>query len=270
MLPVSASWTPLRAGDLVVRRAACLGVAWLVAIAVLIALIETRFPSSGPVVDVARLVPIALAVGLAVRTAVVTGGRIRLAWVLLSASATLLLVGEIIAFPDARIDRATSVSVTDVLLLGSYAFAVPALLIGAANAGHLRRIRGLLDAGLLALGLGTLRWDLAVVPAVPKGVRPVDVLPFVRPVLGLTVAATLVTVGLAGRRRLPVWCVLVGAAFGVAGVTEVGPRVRHRGGPRRLRLVPAGLAGAGGPAVPGRCRRGPGARGVGPRPAGRP
>jgi len=208
-------------GDRAMRWATGAGVGWLAVFVVLLVIAQVVHPSTA-LVDVPYLVPIVAAVGLSVTAAMVTRGRTRTAWTLLATSNALWLVGEVVwVYYTYVLQRGPpAVSSADFFYLSSYVFAIPAILVGIGSTGHLRHIRGLLDAGLLALGLGTIGWQVAISPSLPEAPRLADVVAFAYPLFGVAIVTTLAAVGLAGRHRLPVWAVLVGAGFAVAGVTD--------------------------------------------------
>jgi len=222
VVPESASLAPLKIGDRGVRLAVGAGIAWLVLFIVLIAVTEARPRMSDALVDVTYLSPIILAVALSIWTATVTGGRTRAAWTLLSISTGLWLTGEVVWLYYTYLTSLgpPTVSIADFFYLSSYVVALPAILVGVGGAGHLRQLRGLLDAGLLALGLGTIGWELAIVPALPEEPRLADFVAFAYPLLGVAIVTTLAAVGVAGHHRVPSWGVLVGAAFAASGVTD--------------------------------------------------
>ncbi|MEV4622984.1 diguanylate cyclase [Asanoa sp. NPDC049573] len=216
----SQSLGSLIRGDRAMRWATGAGAGWLVIFIVLLVIAQAH--SSTALVDLPYLLPIVAAVGLSVAAAVVTGGRTRIAWTLLATSNALWLAGEVIwVYYTYVLQRGPpAVSSADFFYLASYVFAIPAILVGIGSTGHLRHIRGLLDAGLLALGLGTIGWQVAISPSLPEAPRLADFVAFAYPLFGVAIVTTLAAVGLAGRHRLPAWGVLVGAAFAVAGVTD--------------------------------------------------
>ncbi|MDG4821824.1 diguanylate cyclase [Asanoa sp. WMMD1127] len=216
----AASLTSAIRRDRVLRWAAGVGAAWLVLFVLLLVIAQVH-PSTA-LVDLPYLLPIVVAVGASAVAAVVTTGRTRSAWVLLAVSNALWLAGEIIWVYYTYVAQRgpPAVSSADLFYLLSYVVAIPAILVGIGSTGHLRHIRGLLDAGLLALGLGTIGWQVAISPSLPQAPRLADFVAFAYPLFGVAIVTTLAAVGLAGRHRLPAWGALVGAAFAVAGVTD--------------------------------------------------
>ncbi|GAA1886027.1 hypothetical protein GCM10009687_63190 [Asanoa iriomotensis] len=206
--------------DRAMRWAVGIGVGWLAVFAILLVIAQVH-PST-VLVDVPYLVPIVAAVGLSGAAAWVTRGRTRVAWVLLAISNALWLTGEVVwVYYTYVLQRGPpAVSAADFFYLSSYVVAIPAILVGIGSSGHLRHVRGLLDAGLLALGLGTIGWQVAISPSLPQSPRLADFVAFAYPLFGVAIVTTLAAVGLAGRHRLPAWGVLVGAGFAVAGVTD--------------------------------------------------
>jgi two-component system cell cycle response regulator len=202
------------------RWAVGAGAGWLV-IFVILLVIAGIHPST-ELVDLPYLAPIAAAVGFSVWAAWVTQGRTRAAWTLFAVSNTLWLVGEVIWVYYTYVLRRgpPPVSSADFFYLSSYAVAIPAILVGIGSSGHLRHLRGLLDAGLLALAVATVGWQVAIAPSMPQAPRLADIVAFAYPVFGVGLVTTLAAVGLVGRQRVPAWAVLVGAGFAVAGVTD--------------------------------------------------
>jgi len=222
VVPQTAVGASVRPDDRAVRLVAVGGLAWLLLFLALTVLVEANPTLSTATVDLVYLVPIVLAVGLSASAAVATSGRTRVAWALFAMSNFLWLVGEVIWVVYTYATRAgpPAVSVADFFYLSSYVVALPAILVGVGSTSHLRRLRGLLDAGLLALGLGAIGWELAVAPALPDQPRAEAFVSFAYPALGVAVVTTLAAVGLAGNHRIPTWGVLVGASFAVAGTTD--------------------------------------------------
>ena len=142
----SASLASFVRHDRAMRWAAGVGAGWLVVFVLLLVLAQLH-PSTA-VVDLPYLLPIVVAVGLAIAAAVVTRGRTRTAWALLAVSTTLWLVGEVIWVYYAYVAQRgpPAASSADFFYLASYVFAIPAILVGIGSSGHLRNIRGLLDA----------------------------------------------------------------------------------------------------------------------------
>ncbi|MEV0718388.1 diguanylate cyclase [Asanoa sp. NPDC050611] len=216
----AASLASFARRDRAMRWAVGVGVGWLVVFVVLLVVAQVH-PSTA-VVDLPYLVPIVAAVGLSAVAALVTRGRTRVAWILLAVSNALWLTGEVIwVYYTYVLQRGPPVvSIADYFYLASYIAAIPAILVGIGSSGHLRHIRGLLDAGLLALGLGTIGWQVAISPSLPQAPRVADIVAFAYPLFGVALVTLLAAVGLAGRHRLPVWAMLVGAGFAVAGITD--------------------------------------------------
>ncbi len=191
----STSLTSFVRHDRAMRWAVGVGAGWLIAFLILLVIAQVH-PSTA-IIDLPYLVPVVVAVGLSVTAAVVTTGRTRSAWSLLAVSNTLWLVGEVIwvyyTYTGQRGPPAASSA--DYFYLASYVFAIPAILVGIGSTGHLRNIRGLLDAGLLALGIGTIGWQVAISPSLPHAPRAVDVVAFAYPLFGVAIVTLLATVG---------------------------------------------------------------------------
>src|ERR1700754_1568963 len=112
------------------RWAVGVGAGWLVLFVVL--LVIAQFVHSTMLVDIPYLVPIVAAVGLSAVAAVRTVGRTRIAWIVLTVSNTLWLVGEVIwvLYTYVLQRGPPAVSVADYFYLLSYVAAIPAILIG--------------------------------------------------------------------------------------------------------------------------------------------
>ncbi len=113
-------------------------------------------------------------------------------------------------------------SVADGLYLGSYALVPPALLVAFGAASGQRRVRAVLDAGLVALALGAVGWQLLIAPQMAFGMSWATATGIAYPLLGVIILVTLLSVGFAGHRHVPPSVRLIGAAFAVSAVTDAG------------------------------------------------
>jgi two-component system cell cycle response regulator len=221
VVPKADAGTPATAGDRVMRLAVAAAVAWLVLYAALTALGRATGRFDGIVIDVAYVVPIVAAVCLSIVAARVGRHRARRAWTLLAVSNAAWLVGELIWLAYDYVGPGTPVvSIADFFYLSQYLIALPAILIGFGEANPLRRVRGTLDAALVAVALGTIGWQLVLAPALPSAPGLDQWVTFAYPVLGVAIVTTLVAVGLAGHHAVPPWVLLAGAAYAGGGLAD--------------------------------------------------
>ncbi|MEH1124058.1 bifunctional diguanylate cyclase/phosphohydrolase [Micromonospora sp. CPCC 206061] len=150
--------------------------------------------------------------------------RLRPTWWLLTASNLLWLTGELIWSGYAYLapDGASTPSAADVLYLASYALALPAVVVGFGGVRSDRRLRGLLDAALVALAVGAAGWTLVIGPLLPRSPQLGAVVAFAYPLLAVTIITLLIVVGLCGHRAVPRSILIVGAAFTLAGLSDAG------------------------------------------------
>jgi two-component system, cell cycle response regulator len=205
------------------RVAAAAAGAW-VGLYALVTLLLPRDGRLGQTVgDVVYLLPVALAATLSVVVSLRTRGRTRRTWVLLSASNTAWLVGEVIwAGYHLSAGTVPFPSVADAFYLLSYVLVLPALFLAFAGASVLRRVRGLGDALLVAGALGTAGWTLLLAPQLRDGASLAALTGVAYPLLGVAILVVLVTVGLQGHRQVSPAVLLVGLAFAVSAVTDTG------------------------------------------------
>ncbi|WP_212830628.1 diguanylate cyclase [Catellatospora sp. TT07R-123] len=201
--------------------AVLVGGLWLVFYAVLVYLTHTSRPAAIFVGNVLYLFPIAAAAGLSVFAAVRTSGRVRIAWRLLAASNVLWLAGETLWAVSAyrSPDDVPVPSVSDIGYFLSYLLAVPAIIVGL-GMGLLGRTRRLLDALLVAAGGVALGWQLLIGPLMPSSWDAATITAFIYPVLSVALVSVLAAVVFSGGQRVPRSMMIVGAAFGLAAVTD--------------------------------------------------
>jgi diguanylate cyclase (GGDEF)-like protein len=210
--------------DRVCRAAAAVGLLWLGLYTAATALSQgdeelTRFVGA-----ILYLVPVAAATvagGVAARA---TRGRTRKMWRLLFASSACWLAGDLCWAWYAYVspDGGPDVSLADVAYLVSNVLTIPAIVIGFGGAHALRHARGLLDATLVAVGLGAVGWPLLIAPLLSDGVDLAAVVSCAYPLLDVAVLAIMVAVGLAGHRVVPYPVLLIAAAYLTAVFSDGG------------------------------------------------
>jgi len=210
--------------DPVLRRATLAGVGWLLLYAA--ATVATAAHPEGRrfLGDVVYVVPIALAAVLSLLVARGAVGRRRRFWWLFVASNGLWLGGDLIWAGYAYLGRhgAPFPSAADVLYLCSYLLVPAAILVGFGAASGRRRARGVLDAAVIGLGIGAVGWSLLIAPQVGGVITAATVTGVAYPLLGVVIVITIVSVGLAGHRRVAPSVWLVGVAFTVSALTDAG------------------------------------------------
>ncbi len=174
--------------------------------------------------DIIYLAPIAVAALTSVVAALQTTGRRRRLWWLLVASNLLWLGGDITWATYAYVlhREAPFPSVADALYLASYALVPAAVLVGFGGASVRRRVRSVVDAVVVSVGIGAPSWQLLIAPQVRSGWSWATATGIAYPLLGIVIVVTLVAVGPAGHRRVPVSVLLVGGAFALSAVTDAG------------------------------------------------
>ncbi|MEV1290383.1 diguanylate cyclase [Micromonospora sp. NPDC049679] len=207
--------------DRVIRRAALAGAGWLALYAVLTAINRRAGITDASALSVLYIVPIACAVPLSLLAARRTAGHRRLAWWLFCVSNTLWLTGELIWLGYALFteDGPPTPSVADVYVL-SYPLALVAILVALGRGNVLRRARGVLDAALVALGVGALGWKLIIGPLVPTSFDPGAMIGFAYPMLSVLIVSAMLAVGVAGYRTVPLWVLLTGLGYAVSGLSD--------------------------------------------------
>ncbi|WP_052311598.1 MULTISPECIES: GGDEF domain-containing protein [unclassified Actinoplanes] len=123
------------------------------------------------------------------------------------------------------------VSIGDALLILSYLLQLIAIGGAFAGSGGLRQWRGQLDGALVATAVGLAGWQLMVSPRLHTGLTANSVVLAVYPLLDVAFFMVFVSVGLSGRRRLPLpvllvvignlWSVLGDLAVAVAGLRNL-------------------------------------------------
>jgi diguanylate cyclase (GGDEF)-like protein len=104
--------------------------------------------------------------------------------------------------------------------LSSYLLVVPAILVGFGAASVLRRARGLLDAFLIAVGVGGAGWQVLIGPQLGGAMTLAAATSIAYPLLGLVIVACVAAVGVGGHRGLNLPMRLTGIAFTISAVTD--------------------------------------------------
>jgi two-component system, cell cycle response regulator len=208
--------------DRAIWAAAAVGIGWL--LACVVATAATSGNPAGRVFlgDVVYLVPVVLATLLSLLVARRATGRRRPLWGLLLVSNVLWLAGDLVwAGYDYVLHRQAPVpSVADVLYLASYLLVPAAVLVGFGGASGQRRARSLLDAVVVALGLGVAGWHLLIAPQLGSGFSWTTMAGIAYPLLGVVIVITLASVALAGHRHVAPSVWLLAAAFTVSALTD--------------------------------------------------
>ncbi len=217
--------TPLRtlARDRVLRLALVAALVWTALYAGATALAAGHEAALKAVANVAYLVPLVGALGLAAVAAVKRRGRSRRFWALLAASNALWVVGELIWSTYELVLRQEPPfpSLADGFYLTSYAIVIPAVLVAFGGAPRARVLRGLLDASIMAVAVGVAGYELLIAPQLEGGMSLPTATGIAYPLLGVLILMTLLAVGAAGHRGTP-WTVrLVALAFAVSASTDV-------------------------------------------------
>src|SRR6185295_4720141 len=98
---------------------------------------------------------------------------------------------------------------------------VLAVLTGFGGVAGLRRLRGVLDTGLILVALGGLGWQILLRPQVSGETTPAALVNMAYPILDVAVLSCLSIVGLGGHRSVPLAVRLVGVAAGLNAVSDM-------------------------------------------------
>ena len=203
------------------RTAALVGCAWIAAYVLATALADTQREQNW-VADGMYLVPIALAVGLAVLAALRSHARKKPFWTILAVSNALWLSGEVIwSVYELVLGRESPFpSVADAFYVGSYAL-VPIAILGAFGGRSLRLVWwSALDASVAVAVVGLVGWSLLIGPQLEWGFSLATATGIAYPLLGVMILMLLGSVGVLGVKRAPLSIVLVGVAFAVSAFTD--------------------------------------------------
>jgi two-component system cell cycle response regulator len=208
--------------DRVLWTASAVGAVWLALYAV--ATVATAGHTEGRrfLGSIVYLVPVALATALSVVAARRATGRRRRLWSLLVVSNVLWLAGDLVwagyAYPGS--EEAPVPSVADGLYLASYAVVPAAVLVGFGGTSGRRRARSLLDAAVVALGLGAAGWYLLIQPQFEGGMSWATATGIAYALLGVVIVVTIASVALAGYRHAAMSIWIIAAAFTVSSLTD--------------------------------------------------
>lgn len=216
-------WSAVSA-DRVVLWSGVAAVVWVLGYAVATGLTAGSMSGRQVLGDLVYLVPVALAAFLSVLVARRASGRRGRLWRLLAASNVLWLAGDLVwaAYAYLLHREAPFPSVADALYLSSYLLVPPAVLVGFGGASGRRRVRGVLDAAVVALAVGVVGWQLLVVPQLSSGLSWATATGIAYPALGVVIVIVLLTVGPGGHRHVAPSVWLAGLAFLVSAVTDAG------------------------------------------------
>lgn len=208
--------------DRVCWAAAAGGVVWLGIYAVLTALAQDNARLAWFQGNVLYPVPMVVAVVLSALAVRVSEGRARAMWRLLFGVGVCSLAGDFIwtVYGIVTPDGAPTPSIADAAYLLANVLTVPAIVIGFGAAHVLRRARGLLDAALIAVGLGAVSWPLLIAPQLSGELDLGTLVVVAYPLLDVMILATLAAVGLAGHRLVPYPVLLLAVAYLIMGVTD--------------------------------------------------
>lgn len=167
--------------------------------------------------EILYLVPIAAFVGLSWYAARRATGRGRTAWWLLFVASLLWLAGDLTwAYYVYTSPGGPPVpTLADLFYLLRYLLTILAIVVGLGL-----RLRGLLDALLVAAAGAAIGWQVVIAPLVPDDWNPAEVVNFLYPVCSVIIVALLGALLLVAPRRVPRPMIVVGVAFGFAVVMD--------------------------------------------------
>lgn len=214
---VHSSRVPLRSDRVLVAFAlGCLG--WLVFYAALTYLGQDRPSLARFTGELLYLVPVATLLGLSIYAARATTGRTRTAWRLLVASNVAWLFGDVVwayyVYTTPGGDPPVP-TLADAGYLLRFLLTMPAIMIALGL-----KLRGLLDALLVAAAGAAIGWQVVIGPLVPDTWDTGAFVTFLYPVFSVVIFSTLVALMLTGTRRVPAAMVLFAVAFGIAVVMD--------------------------------------------------
>ena len=211
--------------DRVVRRAALVGVCWVLGYSVLSWLTADSVAGALVVSNVLYNVPVVAAAVAALTAAYRRRGGTRTgrAWAMFALSAVLWLIGELIWSGYAYLVGGDPPypSTADGFYLVGYLVVIPGFLVGLGQGHRSVRARVGIDLALVGLGIGGLAWYLLVAPHLGTDDGLGRLVTTLYPLSDLTMVVCLLTLGLSGHRRLPASVRLAGWSYLVAAVTDV-------------------------------------------------
>ncbi|GAA1414773.1 bifunctional diguanylate cyclase/phosphohydrolase [Catellatospora coxensis] len=214
---VNRNRVPL-SGDrvLVASAVGCLG--WLALYAGLTYLGQDRPDLARFTGEVLYLVPVAVLLGLSVYAARSNTGRTRTAWRLLVASNVAWLFGDTVWAYYVYTTPGGDPPVPTLADAG-YVLRFVLTIAGITVALGLR-LRGLLDALLVAAAGAAIGWQVVISPLVPASWDPAAFVTFLYPVFSVIIFSVLVGLLLTGARRVPAAMVLFAVGFGVGVIMD--------------------------------------------------
>ncbi|MDI1460821.1 diguanylate cyclase [Catellatospora sp. KI3] len=167
--------------------------------------------------EILYLVPIAAFVGLSRYAARRATGRSRTAWRLLFIASLLWLAGDLTwAYYVYTSPGAPPVpTLADLFYLLRYVFTILGIVVGLGL-----RLRGLLDALLVAAAGAAIGWQVVIAPLVPETWHAAEFVNFLYPLFSVIIVAILGALLLVVPRRVPAAMIIVGVAFGFAVVMD--------------------------------------------------
>jgi two-component system, cell cycle response regulator len=210
--------------DRVLRTASGLGVAWLVLYAAGTVATDGNAEGRRFLGHIVYLVPVVLATVLSLVAAHRATGRRRKLWSLLVVSNALWLAGRLVWAGYAYLlhEEAPFPSVADGLYLASYVVVPAAVLVGFGGTSGRRRARSLIDAAVVALGLGAAGWYLLIQPQLGSAMSWATAADIAYPLLGVVIVVTIASVALTGYRHVAASIWILAAAFTVSALTDAG------------------------------------------------
>ncbi|MBV1856715.1 bifunctional diguanylate cyclase/phosphohydrolase [Catellatospora tritici] len=210
-------WISLAGGDRVIIGFAFASLGWLVMYAALTYAGRHSPALARFVGEILYLIPVAVLAALSFNAVRHTTGRIRTAWWLLLGSNLLWLAGDMTwAFYVYTEPNGPPVpSVADVGYLTRYLLAMPAIMIGLGL-----KLRGLLDALLVAAAGAAIGWQVILSPLAPGSWNPADFVTFLYPVFSVVIVSVLAGLLMTGSHQVPASMVMVGVAFGMAALLD--------------------------------------------------
>jgi two-component system, cell cycle response regulator len=196
-------------------------VAWLVAFAVATLVTGSSSLAGKLVGDVVFLIPEAPLPVLAFLAARHRRARVRSFWLLLSGFAALWLTADTIwGVLDLASDSPPDVSIADAFYVGSYAFALAAILVGV-RISWSRLMRSLLDAAVIAVALAAGGWHVLIRPIVEGADSGWAMAPSLSyPVLDIVTVFLLLTVIMAADTVIEPSVALIAGSFVVVSVVD--------------------------------------------------
>jgi two-component system, cell cycle response regulator len=209
--------------DPVSRWAFIASACWLVGYAALTAAAQGSRTLMLFVGDILYLVPIIGGVIAASMAARRLTGRQRRLWLALALAYGAQLAGETVwaGYDYLTVDGPPEPSIADICYLTASAVTAFALLTGFGGVARFRRLRGMLDTGLILVALGGVGWQVLVRPQLSGNPQLADLVSVAYPIFDIALLSCLAIVGIGGHRRVPLAVRLVGAATALNAVSDM-------------------------------------------------